>query len=579
MNLEQPPSHNEGRRRRSPLACDTCRERRTKCDGQRPKCSFCLNRSKECFYQRPQDPPPSPMEVELSRIWNQVEHITVAVRGQPPRSAPSPIAEQGYRSPGDHNASLEFPFMIVQSEAFMDLLGLDPSFHVLFEQLERGRQKVSGRPSGLPIVMVDLQRASELLSAFAEQIHIWYPILHPDSTDEFIEAVTSFFPFSVRSCLALLVLAIGCAVECDSIVQALERRPEAIYIQAAMAMLPCVLADSGHRSIQCLLLFAIYHLCCAQPCQAHDFVAMASYKLQNSMVNGFEPDDDATQYSIMGNCFWSALLIESEIRVQFDLVDSGVWSMSSFAPAPTSIGPCTWAWNQSTHYITLNALGNGEPMQLRTTPGSDPSYFIAEIAMRKMLQHCTWSFRTLSPGTHVYAPIMAAELERQLEEWHGLLPESLYFRTASTATCSGQRSRSSSAQVEFLRTQYFAFKASIYWPAVYETLTAGSASPDLRVPCGRFFDSYAEFVVSAEATIGVCKPNAWTLYTSIFTVSMAALNALKEACLFEVIPLGAVQGLELAVDVFSRLADISPSLSKMGAILRERTLHLHRPSA
>ncbi|KAL2862433.1 uncharacterized protein BJX67DRAFT_375235 [Aspergillus lucknowensis] len=579
MNLDLPPGP-DGRRRRSPLACDTCRERRTKCDGQRPKCSFCLARSKDCFYQGPQDPPPSPLKVELTRIWTQIERITVAVQGRSLpylqlQSAPLSGTAQRYQSPSGRDESLDFPFMILQSEAFMDLLRLDPSLSVQLEQWERRKEMVSVDSSNVPIVMDDLHRASELLKAFAEHIHIWYPILHADYTDEFIQAVTLFFPFSVQSCLSLLVLAIGCVVECDSIAQALWTRPERRYIQAAMEMLPCVLEDSTHRSAQCLLLFAIYHLCCAQPCQAHDFVAMASYKLQNSMMNDFDAESDPMQLSILGNCFWSALLIESELHVQLDLVDSGIWNMSSFAPAPTALETWTWAWGHS-HDTTVH--GN-EHIHLYTPPaGSDPSYFMAEIAMRKMLQRCTWSFRTLSPGNHVYAPIMAAELERQLEEWRQLLPESLRFGIGSGRN-SVSAPGSGSAQVAFLRTQYFAFKASIYWSAVYEAIAAGSASAELLAHCRTFFDAYGEFAASAVATASVCKPNTWTLYTSIFTISMAALTALAEPCLLEVVPLSVAQGLELTVDAFNRITDVSPSLAKMGEILRERTLSLHGASA
>jgi hypothetical protein len=116
------------------------------------------------------------------------------------------------------------------------------------------------------------------------QIYIWYPILHAEYTEEFVQAITSYFPPSVGSCLTLLVLAIGCVAECETITDAVQRRPEAIYIQAAMEMLPCVFADSSSRSAQCLLLFSIYHLCCARPCQAHDYVVMASYRLQNYLI-------------------------------------------------------------------------------------------------------------------------------------------------------------------------------------------------------------------------------------------------------------------------------------------------------
>lgn len=134
--------------------------------------------------------------------------------------------------------------------------------------------------------------------------------------------------------------------------------------------------------------------------------------------------------------------------------------------------------------------------------------------MRKMLQRCTWATSTLAPGRYVYAPIVAAELERQLDEWLQLLPEALSFRTAlDTGYCPRQSPLSNSPQGEFLRTQYYAFKASIYWPAVYEVLTTGEAKGDILCHCARFFSSYAEFAPSAAVAVAVCRPNLWTLCT------------------------------------------------------------------
>lgn len=123
-----------------------------------------------------------------------------------------------------------------------------------------------------------------LVSAFMEQIHIWYPVLHAQYNTEFVQAITSCFPPSVGSCLSLLILAIGCVAECETIMEAVRRRAGAIYIQASMEMLPCVFTDSSPRGTQCLLLFSIYYLCCALPCQAHDYVAMASYRMQNYLI-------------------------------------------------------------------------------------------------------------------------------------------------------------------------------------------------------------------------------------------------------------------------------------------------------
>ncbi|OQE21440.1 hypothetical protein PENFLA_c014G03240 [Penicillium flavigenum] len=492
-------------------------------------------------------------KLELSRIWEQLERITAVVQGQSLKSSPSPKTQQLFHSLTDHDASIGFPVMVIQNAAFMNLLGLDQSLPVFLEGLEHGRSDISPQPPSTPTVMIDIQHASLLLSAFMKQIYIWYPILHAEYTEEFVQAITSYFPPSVGSCLTLLILAIGCVAECETITDAVQRRPEAIYIQAAMEMLPCVFADSSSRSAQCLLLFSIYHLCCARPCQAHDYVVMASYRLQNYLINELDTDDDTTEGSIFRNCF-------CEIRVQLDLVDSGIWSVASYAPAPAS--SATWTWNEPEPFESPNSTND------RSDSDRDLSYFVAEIAMRNMLRRCTWSISTLPHGSHIYAPIVAAELERQLDEWLQMLPEALSFRDSSS--CIGS-SRRNSAWGKFLRTQYYAFKASIYWPAVYEALSSGEANGDLLLHCSKFFTSYAEFATSAAAAVTVCKPNIWTLYASVFTISMATLAALAEPCLSEVAVLpGVARGLKLAVEILANVADVSPSLGEMSMILNDR---------
>ncbi|KAL2831287.1 hypothetical protein BJY01DRAFT_260581 [Aspergillus pseudoustus] len=565
----------DNRRRRSALACNTCRSRRTKCDGQRPRCSFCTARGRDCSYEESQNLPPSPLKGELAKLWEQLDHLTAVVRGQ--QHSTRGLRKDAF--PPAHAASRKFPYMIIQSEAFMSFLGLDSSLPERLEHLERGLQITRTESSTPRIVLIDIHDASILLDAFTEHILTWYPILHVGFTDDFILAVTSGFPTSVQSCLALLVLAIGCVVECEYLVEARNRHPEELYIEAAMGMLPCVLADSSPQSAQCLLLFAVYHLCHARPFQAHDNIAMASFRLQEYLMNHAGTAHDPERMSIAGNCFWSAQINKperlntySEILVQLDLVHSGVWNITAFAPAPTSSNSWLWPVSPPSESPTPSPSDSG-----LYSPSAELSYFVAEVAMRKMLQRCTWATSTLNQGGHIYAPIVAAELERQLNQWHQLLPEPISFGISLEHVGSGPRRHPNSAQVAFLRAQYYAFKVSIYWPAVYEALTVGDASENLLGDCGMFFSSYAEFVPSAAAAVAVCKPNLWTLCASVFTISMAALAGLAEPCLLEVVSQGVVEGLELATRVFDGVTEVSPSLAEMGSILHER-MHFYNTS-
>lgn len=51
---------------------------------------------------------------------------------------------------------------------------------------------------------------------------------------------------------------------------------------------------------------------------------------------------------------------------------------------------------------------------------------------------------------------------------------------------------------------------------------------------------------------------------------MAALAGLAKPSLCEVVPQGVFEGLQLAIRVFNGVADVSPSLAEMGAILHDR---------
>jgi hypothetical protein len=59
-----------------------------------------------------------------------------------------------------------------------------------------------------------------------------------------------------------------------------EKRPDARYIGKALSMLPSVHFEFSLRSVQCLVLLGIYYNYMAKPCQAHDYILMASCKAQ-----------------------------------------------------------------------------------------------------------------------------------------------------------------------------------------------------------------------------------------------------------------------------------------------------------
>lgn len=139
-------------------------------------------------------------------------------------------------------------------------------------------------------------------------------------------------------------------------------------------------------------------------------------------------------------------------------------------------------------------------------PEDVDSYFLAEIAMRRISHRAPSAIRGTSRGELVYAPIVASELNFQLDEWYHHLPSALKFHRGNEGEVRDHR-----GLVLFLRTQYYSCMTSIYWPAVYKVIQTGRRENDLHLGCQKFFDAYYDFLISATVCLQHCTVNKWTL--------------------------------------------------------------------
>lgn len=128
--------------------------------------------------------------------------------------------------------------------------------------------------------------------------------------------------------------------------------------------------------------------------------------------------------------------------------------------------------------------------------------------MRRMLHRCN-SAVTLTPtGQSAYAPGVAIELERQLDEWYDYLPDGIRFPKDSSHHCANHVESLSN----FLRVQYYCCKLSIYWPAIYQSMQDGVVEGQLLNHCQRFFDSYLQLMPSITFAFQDCLIHKWTLF-------------------------------------------------------------------
>jgi len=462
--------------------------------------------------QQQQQRPPQPQ---------QLQHAQNALAGRSPAVA-SPAIDRtssvdrvvGHTSPSYFP---DFPFMTIQTKSMMDVLGVDRDLAIRLLNLERADASRISPLGGGRVSMLPYNRALSALGAFSEKVHIWYPILHPSFSRQYLHIVGGSFPQSADSCLVLLIAAIGSLAEHGSITQALEHRPDAAYIEVALCFLPVVLAESNIRSIQCFVFLAIYHLCLLKPLQAYDYALIASFKTQN-VLRSHIYDGDAEQLELVRRAYWAILLIESELAVQFDLAESGIWKADNDTPLPS--GHETWHF-APTPSPAADPTSPNSGLSTGSTSDEMLSYFLAEIAMRRMLQRCKSAVSHTSHGQLVYAPIIATELQQQLDEWFGYLPEQLRFDRGAQL----ERTMSLHPLSLFLQLQYFACRASIFWPAVYQAMETGQAVEWLLPYCKDFFESYTWFMDSATRASKSCLPNLWTIHLRyvVTNVLMATL--------------------------------------------------------
>lgn len=343
--------------------------------------------------------------------------------------------------------------------------------------------------------------------------------------------------------------------------------------------------------------------------------------------------DSPEETGLVIRAYWAILILEQELSNQVDLPSSRLWDLDDTTPLPSSYSyspgcdrPVAPSPVHSHPFDSLQSPGTRtEEIRSATTPyNSSPAtdhgssnhagslcarlpsedsagsvadnnnngspsveeiefFFLAEIAMRRMLHRCTSSTR-LHPTRRVpvYAPLVAAELVYQLEKWHCHLPACLRFdpgehnehrhhQPEARAAADAPGAGALSPLAEFLKTQYYSCKMSIYWPAAFQAIQDGEAGgggvdPLLLPAVGLFFRSYVQFMLSVSASARRCCPYAWILYASVFVLTLAASRAASTPCLRASAPDELGSCFSLALRVFDGVAGASPSLDHLGRI-------------
>jgi len=164
------------------------------------------------------------------------------------------------------------------------------------------------------------------------------------------------------------------------------------------------------------------------------------------------------------------------------------------------------------------------------------AYFLAEIAMSRMVRRCTTSV-TILHDREVYAPIIAAELMHQLENWYNHLPPSIRFNRQDALDELHNPGASPHhlpiiAVSRALQMQYFLCQSGIYWPAVYSMIYMDATADAPVTDSARFYESYCGFVVSARDAIPGSVQAPWSIYARYVAFRCFGIDAQRVPTIF-----------------------------------------------
>ena len=446
------------------------------------------------------------VESELAAINKRLDHLASLLTSTS-RSLPVGARLDDRNSPKEYGVQDDSPYFLLGTSSMMHALGLNPDFAQELLRMERSAAPIND--SCGTRLFIQQHQAAVALAAFSDWVHVWYPILQPGFSEHYFRTISGPLNPSAETCLVLLIAAIGCLAQYDTYSDALRKRPDKPYFEAALTSLPVVITECSMTSVQCLLLFSIYHCCILKVCQAHDYSLMASHKIQNFLKGHQAPHSELPEHA--KRAFWAALLLENELATQFDVAQSGIWALDERIALPSA--------QKSWHF----ALEATSPLDVSASPESGvsissdsvqkvQSYCLAEIAMRRMLHRCNSAVTRKETGHFVYAPAIALELELQLQEWYNYLPRTIRFDVEADHRPTSPGTFQSCPLTAFLRVQYHCCKIAIYWPAVYQTIEDGEAEGQLLDHCRRYFDSYIQLIPCIKFAFETCIVNRWTLF-------------------------------------------------------------------
>ncbi|KAL2849946.1 hypothetical protein BJY01DRAFT_210280 [Aspergillus pseudoustus] len=543
------------KRKRTSHACDSCRHRKVRCDGRQP-CATCSTTGEECIFGAeaiPKSKSDLILDVAL-RSENMLREMATQLRTLLPASTPvdpripaSPLAffspatiDSAPRagSPPDqisnailsqyHSSTTE---SILAWPHFQDFHTLRQNYRGSVFHLESVRPALKHQWAGA-LPYMSKSEVDAILQGFEHNVNYWYPTLsRATRTEVELRVLSNGLHEDISSCLALLVMGLGCASQLihsassgtnqDSAESEHRHRWQlmsTLYFDLAFRKIHLAQAECSTEAVQCLFYTGLFFAFLQRPIQAWSFISSAAIKCR--LLLSYPASQAAPeQQECLRRIFWSCYVLESDYLAELAaLPQTGIADIESSIALPGD-------------YHTHASPVIEEQSSL---------YFLACISMRRLLNrvHDLLYARNNGVASDVHQfPKVVAELSHQLEKWKDLLPHPFQF--------SATREPAPSTEAGFLRQRYLACKSVIYRPYLTWALsltTRGESVPQKAYEgCRTCLEACCLHAQNLQGFPQTIMVDTWICSLSMASVMLITLAAARENAIRSCLPSDVVE--------------------------------------
>lgn len=404
-------------RKRAVAACQTCRSRKTKCDNQRPVCSFCENSGATCIYSTydlsAYDPASLAILDRLSQLEDNLKaHISTGLSspqsmmhaspGTITSNSAVPEVESGLPASGsyiDSRSSRETVPLLNTVEHILRWPVFGNQFDNHDGLVQLLRRSAQWKPAKSANFDLDTDTCKQLLQRCLEHVLSKNPVLEEQFLRQTLNNVCiNGIGWDAESCLALLVCALGSIASPDA--NHADWVTATSYFAAAQRRFGLLIGMDDLIVPQCHFLAGVYFMYSMKPLEAWRMFAQGVVCILPDVSNS----TPMTQYSLKECVYWSCWKSEIELRMHLVLPNSGI-------------------------------IVNDYPQHIPEPPVTDPSqeprwyYYLADISLRRLDMDiretvATALRRAHSTGSHIHELGLAVPaLEEHLRAWASSMPD------------------------------------------------------------------------------------------------------------------------------------------------------------